>query len=84
MSYPVDESTAAFDVRKELAKARNGHAPMHGPHEGYAVILEEVEELWAEVKKKKRDFELMKNECIQIAAMAIKFYEDICEKENYR
>lgn len=32
-------------------KARKKHAPMRGPHEGYAVLLEEVDELWDEVKR---------------------------------
>lgn len=71
-------------IRQEIERSRNMHGSFNGSHEGYAVILEEVEELWAEVKKKNRDHDAMKKECIQIAAMAIKFAEDICNPQNTR
>lgn len=67
-------------IRTELRNARVEHPqPFNSAHEGYAVLLEEVEELWLEVMKKKADRDLgkMRNECIQIAAMAIKFLEDL-------
>lgn len=53
-------------------------------HEGYAVILEEVDELWDEVKKKpkNRDSAKMKAECIQIAAMALRFATEICDTKK--
>lgn len=38
-------------IKETYIKARTKHAPMRGPHEGYAVILEELDELWDEVKK---------------------------------
>lgn len=40
-----------IEVAQELDSARIKHAPMVSPHEGYAVILEELDELWDEVKK---------------------------------
>lgn len=67
-------------IREELAAARKKFPkPLHSAHEGYAVILEEVDELWDEVKKKREDRSKrkMRDECIQIAAMAIKFIEDL-------
>ena len=42
-------------------------------HEGYAVLLEELDELWAEVKKRHPDKERMHEEAMQVGAMAIKF-----------
>lgn len=45
VSDTLDEIGAAY------RKARQKHAPMHSPHEGYAVLLEEVDELWDEVKR---------------------------------
>lgn len=39
------------EVGQSYLKARQKHAPMRGAHEGYAVILEELDELWAEVKR---------------------------------
>ena len=50
-------------------------------HEGYAVLLEEVEELWDEIKKKDRfrDYPNMIIESAQIASMAIKMIHTINE-----
>ena len=55
----------------------------HSTHEGYAVIDEEVDELWELVKKNKgmAGNAEMKAECIQIAAMAIRFICDLCENK---
>lgn len=41
-------------------------------HEGYAVIKEEVDELWDEIKTYKKDKQAIEEEAIQVAAMAIK------------
>lgn len=56
---------------------------MHSAHEGFAVLLEEVEELKAEVfkgGKQKRDIKAMRAEAVQVAAMALRFIEDVCDK----
>lgn len=42
---------ALHAVGQSYLKARAKHAPMRGAHEGYAVILEELDELWDEVKR---------------------------------
>ena len=67
------------DVSKELADAREFHPPILCIHEGYAVLLEEVEEFWAEVKKKtkQRDPKKMYKELVQVAAMAQRIVEDV-------
>lgn len=59
-------------VREEICRAYKNHRPLNSLHEGYAVILEEVDELWDEVRKKaeKRAPYDVLNELIQIAAMA--------------
>lgn len=48
-------------------------------HEGYAVILEELDELWDEVKKNQRNYDLaaMHKEAIQCAAMCIRFATEL-------
>jgi len=74
------ELALAHEVARELMRARSLHSPQHGPHEGYAVILEELDELWDEVRKKQPDLAAMREECIQIAAMAMRFVLDVCEK----
>jgi len=75
----------ATEVMRELASAMATNAPMHNAHEGYAVILEEVDELWDEVKlnprKNPQRNTTMRKEAIQIAAMAVRFVLDVCDKE---
>lgn len=72
------------EVLKELVRTRVAFPPMHSAHAGFAILKEEVDELWDEVKKspKKRDLAAMRAEAIQIAAMAIRFVEDVCPLEE--
>lgn len=71
-------------VRHELAMAIERHGPMRSPHEGYAVLIEEVEELWAEVKARDVDIMAMRDEALQVAAMGIRFVLDVCRREVSR
>lgn len=66
-------------VEIELAQARKLHPPIHSLHEGYAVLLEEVDELWEQVRMKSlaRDPDMIGRELIQIAAMAQRMAEDL-------
>ena len=74
-----EESRFAAFVREELANARCGNKPMNSAHEAYAVILEELDEFWEEVRKKRidRDPVKMLNELVQIAAMCQRAAEDL-------
>lgn len=69
-------------VKGELMMAREKHPAFHSAHEGYAVILEELDELKEEVWKKnsKRDITNMRRECIQVAAMAVRFHLDLLKR----
>jgi hypothetical protein len=69
-----------MEAQAELARAEAQHAPMHGAHEGWAVIFEEVDELWDEVRKKKPDPKAMRKEALQVAAMALRFIKDVCDR----
>lgn len=77
-------------VKDELVKARKKHGPMLSVYEGYAVILEELDEVWDEVKKrtKERDLDNLLIELIQVSSMAQKMAEDIVipllEKESVK
>lgn len=66
-------------VQEELQKARNKHGPMTNLHEAYAVILEEVDELWEHCRKKQenRNPQEILEELVQISAMAQKTAEDV-------
>lgn len=66
-------------VAMELMAARIKHpGKQNSLHEGYAVLLEEVEEFWAMVKMQTtdRDPADLLNELVQIAAMAERCAED--------
>ena len=71
-------ASASVEAQHEVLRARAKHAPMRGPHEGYAVLLEEVEELWAEVKAKTFDKAKARKEALQVAAMALAFVVEVC------
>jgi NTP pyrophosphatase (non-canonical NTP hydrolase) len=47
--------------------------------EGIAVLWEEVDELWDEIKKNQRDYDIQnqRKEAIQIAAMAMRFVVEL-------
>lgn len=69
-------------VREELAFATGRFGSMASAHEGYAVILEELDELWEEIKVKRPDPGRMRKEALQVAAMAERFILDVCPKES--
>jgi NTP pyrophosphatase (non-canonical NTP hydrolase) len=68
----------------ELDKANKKHSQFTSPHQGYAVILEELDELWDEVKKKHPDKQRMLEEVIQVGAMAMKFVQMLKGQEGYQ
>lgn len=71
-----------FRVRNEVVRAKQKHDPMHSPHEGYAVIQEEVDELWEEIKADEgREGDAM-TEAVQIAAMAVRYVLDLQINRN--
>lgn len=61
----------------ELQSATEKFGAFASPHEGFAVIQEEVDELWAEIKGG-QDVERMRDEAVQVAAMAMRFVGDLC------
>ncbi len=63
-------------VRIELYRATEKFGPMKSPHEGYAILKEEVDELWDEIKSDNSLFS-QRGEAIQIAAMAIRYILDV-------
>ena len=66
------------EIYIELEWARLQHPDYHSAHEGYAVILEELDELWDEVKADGPK-DRMRAEAIQVAATAIRFIQDVCD-----
>jgi hypothetical protein len=62
------------DIEAELERAKAQGEHFVNLHEAYAVLLEEVDEVWDITKQKQkiRDPEDTRDELIQVAAMAIK------------
>lgn len=79
----VDE--LILEVMDELDRA-DVWPPMNSPHEGYGVLMEEVDELWTwiKTKQKNRDLAAMRREAIQVAAMAVRFAHDVCDEQRGR
>lgn len=82
----VDENlirASADAAVEEAVSAAKKWGPFNSAHEAYAVLLEEVDELWDHVKtnQKRRDLDAMRKEAMQVAAMAIRFMHDVCNEE---
>jgi len=75
----MNRDDALDELEKELRVATDKFPPFRSPHEGYAVILEELDELWQEVKQQYdvRSSVAMRNEAKQVAAMALRFMIDL-------
>jgi len=71
------EETVFENVKAELLSAIDLYGSFHSAHEGFAVIQEEVDELWDLVKQRNPSKKEMNKEAIQIAAMAIRFVLDV-------
>lgn len=69
---------AVREVGLELARAMGKFGPMASPHEGWAVIREELDELWDHVKKNSGRGLYARKEAIQVAAMALRYAVDLC------
>ena len=68
------------EVGKEIERSHDlGFGLFNSAHEGYAIMLEEFDELKAHVwmKQKNRDIDKMRKEAIEVAAMSVKFVESI-------
>lgn len=76
----LDQSPALARILQEVfveaRKAIGKHPPQHSPHEGYAVLQEEVDELWDEIKADRGRQGSARVEAIQAAAMAIRYVLD--------
>ena len=70
------------EVKEELKRATRKFGPFNSPHEGYAIIKEEVEELWDDIKA--NNYENQRAESIQVAAMALRFIFDLEELAEKR
>jgi hypothetical protein len=75
-------------VAEELQRARERQKPFNSLHEAYAVLLEEMEEFWEEVRLKceNRDPLRILQELVQIASVCQSVAEDdaLLKGDHYR
>jgi len=67
------------EVKAEIARATKTFGKFNSMHEGYAVILEELDELWDAIKSN-QDHSRIRQEAIQVAAMTFRFLHDLLEE----
>lgn len=74
------------EVKDEVLLATQNWPPFNSAHEGFAIMMEEVDELKEHVftNQKKRDLAAMRKEAIQVAAMAVRFIHDVTDEVNGR
>lgn len=72
------------EVLAEYSRAVLKHpGRFHSAHEGFAVLKEEVDELWDDVKEDHgTDVTSGRSEAIQVAAMAVRYITDLCDRES--
>ena len=83
MAFYSDELLRAVDA--EVTRARRSYPNFHSQHEGYAVLKEEVDELWDRIKASKglKADGVTAIEAVQVAAMAIRFVLDLCDPDEF-
>lgn len=64
-------------IARELERARAQHAPIANAMEGWAVIQEEIEGFWAEVRLRDPFVGHKCRELARVAAMAMRLAEDV-------
>lgn len=78
----MNQSTALKLITNELSRATKSHGSFASAHEGFAVLQEEVDELWTEVKANNSATHRGASEAVQVATMAIRFLMDVCPEET--
>ena len=76
-----DYADVSDDILAEVFRAKRKYPrSFNSAHEGYAVVLEEMDELKAHVwaKQSERDLVEMRKEAIQAAAMLLRFAAECC------
>lgn len=74
--------TAIRLVTEEFERATARHGVFNSCHEGFAVLKEEVDELWDEVKANNGSTHRGATEAVQAAAMAIRYLVDMCPEST--
>lgn len=74
-----------LDIMDEFKSATKRWGGFSSLHEAYAIVLEEVNELWDEVKAAQKNpsrIKFAREEAIQVATMSIRLIYDCCDMEG--
>lgn len=78
----MDVLAAYAEIEKARHHALKKHpAPHNSRHESYAVILEELDELWDEIKADGTDARVVA-EAAQVGAMVIRLLTEVIQEEK--
>lgn len=81
----MENIRAGAKIQTEYRRASILFPEFNTPHEGYAIIKEELDELWEAVKLKQSNPERLVRiikEVTQVGAMALRFLIDLCEDND--
>lgn len=80
IDYTASLTTALNEISTEVLRAKTLFPTnFHNQHEAYAVILEEFDELWDEIKKNHKYYDLaaQRTEATQAAAMLVRLMVEL-------
>lgn len=74
-----DRAATLLVISREVERSKMHGEKFASLHEAYAVMLEELDEVWdlTRMKKRDRDPAAIRKELIQLAAMAVKAIESV-------
>lgn len=74
----MDRASAIKLISDEIARAQAIRDKYNNFHEASAVIREEYEELWDEIKMKYHDVEKIRYEAVHLAATTLRLLIELC------
>jgi hypothetical protein len=74
MQEVVEIQKIQVAIKAELQRATKLYGPYNSPHEGYAVILEQLDAAWEAIKVD--DFKTAKQEMVKVASGCVRFIMD--------
>ena len=80
INYKINLDKALNEISTEVLRAKILFPTnFHNQHEAYAVILEEFDELWEEIKKNHKHYDLaaQRTEATQAAAMLVRLMVEL-------
>jgi hypothetical protein len=73
------EQLILAEMMKEYESAKAEYSPFTSHHEGWAVIKEQLDEVWDEIKKKRgtKSQEKIMKEVLHVGAMSLRFLMEL-------